>query len=289
MTYHTFDSSNFKKVRDEAKRYYEALKTGEQNFYKDNTELFKPLIDTTKESSKILQDKLTSGEESLTNAIIPFMSELKRRNDQVEELQALPYYNIPHGIEDVSQSTPKKDLYIDIDSDLLDTTHRENLDHLKIPLPSKIKPENYNDILKQIKKEKTRITREIKKHEHPGEVEIDLSRHATLEVLRQKIKTLQKTYSEFHIKSGKGLKNREYKLCKPKRGRGRPKTRCNPIVYDDAVNLVAKLNEHISAKNAGNTGLDSIIISMLDELLHIGALDKNYYDKLFKNIFPDYK
>lgn len=289
MTYRTFDSSNYKKVRDEAKRYYEALKTGEQNFYKDNTELFKPLINTTKESSKILQDKLTSDQESLTNAIIPFMSELKRRNDQVEELQALPYYNIPHGIEDVPQSTPKKDLYIDIDGDLLETSHRENLDHFKIPLPSQIKSENYNDVLTRIKNEKTRITRNNKKPEHHGEVEINMSRYVTLEVLRQKIRTLQKTYSEFDIKSGKGLKKRENKLCKPKRGRGRPKTRCNPIFYDDAVDLFAKLNEQISAKNAGNTGLDSIIISMLDELLHIGALDKNYYDKLFKNIFPDYK
>lgn len=287
MTHKTFDISNYKKVRDEAKSYFETQKTGEQNFYTDNAKLFKPLIDTTKESSKILQDKVTSGQESLTNAITPFMSELKRRNDQVEELQALPFYNIQQEIEDVPQSTPKKDLYIDIDTDLLDATHRENLEHLKIPLPSKIKPEDYKEILNKIKSEKTKITKGIKKHQHPGELEINLSRHSTLEVLRQKIKTLQKTYSEFNIKSGKGL--RQPKLCKPKRGKGRPKKLADPIIYNGVEDLVTKLNEHISAKNAGNTGLDNIIISMMDELLHIGAVDKDYYDKLFKNIFPNYK
>ena len=75
-----------------------------------------------------------------------------------------------------------------------------------------------------------------------------MSRHTTLEILRQKIKTLQKNYSEFDIKSGKGL--RQPKLCKPKRGSGRPKTRCDPIVYNDAVDLVTKLNKHISAKKS---------------------------------------
>ena len=287
MAYKTFDISNYKKARDEAQRYFEAQKTGEQNFYTDSTKLFQPLIDTSKESSKILQDKVTSGQESLTNAIAPFVSELKRRNDQVEELQALPYYNIQQEIEDVPQSTPKKDLYIDIDADLLDTTHKENLDYLKIPLPSKIKPENYEETLKIIRNEKTKITKGIKKLEHPGEVEMNMSRYSTLEVLRQKIKTLQKNYSEFNIKSGKGL--RQSKLCKPKRGRGRPKTRCDPIIYNDAVDLVTKLNEHLSAKNSGNTGLDNIIISMLDELLHIGAIEKDFYDKSFKNIFHNYK
>ena len=138
----------------------------------------------------------------------------------------------------------QKDLYIDIDADLLDTIHKENLDYLKIPLPSRIKPENYEETLKIIKNEKTKLTKGIKKLEHLGEVEINMSRHSKLEVLRQKIKTLQNNYSEFNIKSGKGL--RQPKLCKPKRGRGRPKTRCDPIVYNDANDLGTKLNEHIS-------------------------------------------
>jgi len=61
------------------------------------------------------------------------------------------------------QSTPKKDLYIDVDANLLDETHRENLEFLKLPLPSEIKPENYADILKRITKEKTNITNGNKK------------------------------------------------------------------------------------------------------------------------------
>ena len=276
--------------KENLQNHFLSEKTGKQTLYTDQAKLFKPIIDSQKETSENLQNKITTNQDVLTNTIIPFTNEIKRRNDQVDELQSQPFYNAPLGIENVPQSTPKKDLYVNIDADLLDTTHKENLEYLndpvlKFPLPSQIQPENYDTVLKSITKEKTAITNGIKKLEHQGEIEVNMSRHATLEILRQKIKTLQKTYSEFDIKSGKGLQKRERKLCKQKRGKGRPKIHPDPIIYNNANDLVQKLYELIIAKEAGNTGLDNTINAMLDELLETGVINKNDFDKMFKNIF----
>src|SRR6476469_2811554 len=150
------------------KQYFEREKTGDQTLYTDQAELLKPLIDSQKETSKSIQDKIVTGQESLSNALVPLVQELQKRNDQVEELQSLPFYNIPE-IEGAPQSTPKKGIYIDVDADLLNDTHRENLEYMKFPLPSQIKPENNNDILKRIKEGKKEINRGIKKREHKEE------------------------------------------------------------------------------------------------------------------------
>ena len=147
--------------RKRLKQHFEREKTGDQTLYIDQAQLLRPLIDSQKETSKSIQDKIVTGQESLSNALVPLVQELQKRNDQVEELQSLPFYNIPE-IEGAPQSTPKKGIYIDVDADLLNDTHRENLEYMKFPLPSQIKPENYNDILKRITKEKKGITQVLK-------------------------------------------------------------------------------------------------------------------------------
>ena len=105
------------------KQRFEREKTGDQTLYTDQAELLRPLIDSQKETSKSIQDKIISGQETISNAIVPFIKELQKRNDQVEALQGLPFYNIPE-IEGVPQSTPKvtpqKDQlaqYINVDLD----------------------------------------------------------------------------------------------------------------------------------------------------------------------------
>ena len=46
-----------------------------------------------------------------------------------------------------------------------------------------------------------------------------------------------------------------------------------------------KLNEYITAKEAGNTGLDNYINEILDELLEKKCINKDDYDNIFKSIF----
>jgi len=86
--------------QDRLKNYYEKERIGEQNLFTNQAKLYKPIIETQKESSKEIQNKIVSNQETLSNTLVPLTNELKRRNDQVEELQSLPYYNIQQGIED---------------------------------------------------------------------------------------------------------------------------------------------------------------------------------------------
>jgi len=84
-------------------------------------------------------------------------------------------------------------------------------------------------------------------------------------------------------KSGEGLRKR--KLYQLKRGRGCPKKYPDTKFYNSPDELVQELNKLVIAKEAGNTGIDNVIVSALDELLHIKAITKNVYNKLYKNIF----
>ena len=103
MLKQALDVVKYKQVRDEAKKYFEALKTGDQSLYTDQTKLFQPLIDTSKESSKTVQDQIIAGQNGLARALVPFTTELKKRNEQVETLQSLPFY-----LQEIAASTPKK-------------------------------------------------------------------------------------------------------------------------------------------------------------------------------------
>ena len=51
---------------------------------------------------------------------------------------------------------------------------------------------------------------------------------------------------------------------------------------DDLCNRLALL---CAAKEAGNSGLNNNINSILDELLRIESVDKNEYNHLYSNIF----
>jgi hypothetical protein len=82
------------------------------------------------------------------------------------------------------------------------------------------------------------------------------------------------------LSTGEGLS-----LIKQKRGRGRPRKYLDVIYYKNPSELCEKLNEKLSAKQAGNTGLDNIITSILDELLNIKYINKDEYDRLFRKIF----
>ena len=76
---------------------------------------------------------------------------------------------------------------------------------------------------------------------------------------------------------------RKHKLVKMKRGRGRPKLYPDTIIRATPNELCEKLAEFITAKRAGNTGLDNSITSILDELLQFKLISKEKYDVLFKN------
>ena len=296
----------YNEQKENLKKHFENQRIGDQNLYTDQAKLFKPIIESQKEYSKEIQNKLVSNQENLSNAlvpfnnaIIPFTNELKRKNDQVEglqNLQNLPYYNIPQEIEDIPQSTPKKERkeypIIDIDGELRDQTHFENLEDMSLPLPSIVQESgNFEQTLKAIvskKRSLSQLTKDSNTKRNEAEKVTFKSQQDTLTIYERKIKKLHGV-EEFIEKSGNGLKKRDRKLCKQKRGRGRPRKYPDIILYNDTTDLCEKLNELVASKRAGNSGVDNNINIILDELLNTGKIDKNYYNNLFKNIFPNYK
>src|SRR5439155_6693505 len=117
----------YKQQRDFLKQRFEAEKTGDQTLSTERSKLFKPLIESQKEASKAIQDKIATSQDTISNVLVPFTRALEKRNDQLETLQDLPYYNIQQGIEDVPQSTPQKSktVFVDLNSGL-NTTDLEN-------------------------------------------------------------------------------------------------------------------------------------------------------------------
>ena len=283
--------TKYAEQRDRLKNYFEKEKIGNQNLYTDQAKLFKPIIESQKESSKEIQDKIVSNQENLSNTLVPYTNELKRRNDQIEELQSLPYYNIPQEIEDAPQSTPKKEIIIDVNGELLNQTHLENLTAMNLELPSKVQEKGtIEKTLNEIQTQKRSLGQLLGKtgeKRSEAEKEIFKSQKVALGIYEGKIKILQGA-QEF-IKTGKGLKKREHKPCKQKRGRGRPRKYSDTIYYESPIDLCEKLNELVASKKGGNTGVDNNINTILDELLNTGRIDQNYYNNLYKSIFPNYK
>src|SRR5206468_7633449 len=171
-------------------------------------------------------------------------------------LKALPYYNVPQEIEDIPQSTPKKDIMVDVNGELLNQTHIENLAAMNLELPSKVQEKGkIKEVLDKIKSlnrslgQLTGITGEKKRTS--AEKEMYKSQKQTLSIYERKLKKLQGV-DEFIEKTGEGLRKRKHKLCKQKRGIGRPKIHLDTIVYNTPNDLVQKLYEQTIAKEAGN-------------------------------------
>ena len=142
---------DYERVKNTLKKRFENERTGDQAMYDNQSKLLKPLIDEHKVTAKTIQQ---TGQENLTNALVPFTEELRKRNEQVDSLQMLPFYNAFPEIENGPHSTPKKtasDFVIDLDK-MLSETDRENLQDMSLPLPSEvIKQGSHGFILEQIK------------------------------------------------------------------------------------------------------------------------------------------
>ena len=177
------------------------------------------------------------------------------------------------------------EVVLDLDKSL-DEVDKENLMHLNLLLPSEIlfNRNKIKEVLEKIEKYNRSIGQHLsqinKSKKDPGQIKAYESQQATLKKYKEAVEALSKGEK---FRTGEGLKKR----VRLKKSRGRPKG-CQTIYYRTPEDLVYKLDEYITSKDSGNTGLDDIIIDILDELLSIKAINKPDYDTIFKNNFPDY-
>src|SRR5271163_16068 len=137
---------------------YATERSGDIQTFRDQEKLLAPLIKSQEETSKATQEKIVANQDLTSNILVPYMEEIKKRNDQVDILQQLPYYQTQLDQPAlIAVSTPEKGLRVDFDQDL-NTTDRENLENMEFELPSMVFSTNtYKEVIEKIKAENRRI------------------------------------------------------------------------------------------------------------------------------------
>jgi hypothetical protein len=247
----------YKRIKQNLRDRFESERTGEQHLFIEQTKLLqpliKPLISTQEQAVKAIQ----------ANAKQPaaIMGETVR-----------PALTMP----EAPLSQPA-----DLDSGF-DETDIRNLRDMGFELPSKVfkKIKQIEKTIAKIKTENRRIGQKLGKGSDATteEKEVFKSWKKTLENYRQKIQGLEGA-KQF---VGRGAALAE---LPPEALLGAQPSVPDVIFYASVEDLCSTLTKLDAAKQAGNTGLDNRIISVLDELLRTGSVTKNDYDSLYKNIF----
>ena len=263
------DISEYKRLKETLKDRFENERTGDQDLFREQTKILQPLINTQQQTVKAIKDSQDASSTAITNALLPVVRELERR-EQADSLMEQPFYR--EELPAIAQTSPDI-VKVDLDANL-DEIDRENLQDMSFELPSVVfKNKTVEETLEKIKTENRSIGQKLGKESKlkPHISEAYSSRKQTLKTYKQIIEGLQgaKQFVSTPKKRGKGLKNKIV----------------DAIYYPSIDDLCVKLIELKAAKQAGNTGLDNNINSILDELLRVQAIDKAEYNNLYKNIF----
>ena len=254
------DIGEYKSLR----KRFEAERTGDQDLFTEQTKLLQPLINTQEQTEKAIR-----GNKDVSLSVLT--KELQRRNDQFDLLSEQPFYQyeIEPGLPAIQASKPasKPRIEINLDSGLSDID-KTNLKAMHLKLPSEVfENKAIEETLAKIKT----VNRTHGQHLRPDSTvsakdrEKYVSQRKTSQIYKQIIEGLEGAQQFV----GKGLKK---------------KKTAEVILYKNTDDLCSKLEQLNAAKQAGNTGLDNNIISILDELLQVRAITKNEYDKLYKSI-----
>ena len=199
-----------------------------------------------------------------------------------------------------STSAADKPITIDFNAGL-DEKDLENLQDMSLDTPLEIyQKKNYAEAFEKVKQFNRSIGQLIgtASKETPGHKAVYESRKQTLLKYKEKISGLASA-SQFvhstpdrtkrtsslstptHIpKRNKATALLEAAVQASKSGHG-----LDMILYKDVDDLCQRLSLLVAGKQAGNTGLDNGINSILDELLRTESISKDEYNNLYSKIF----
>jgi len=265
-----FDPTTYSKVKNEVKEMFRDEKVGKQQTYESQSELFKPIINSTKEVA--LDEK-----QSLNNILA-----LRDNEQRLALRQAIQDMS---GLSDVftepKESTPKAPR-VDLNKGF-DQSDFENLQDLSLPFPHEVfsNIDEIPEILKEVKTKIKSLAQEFREDRLTKKSEREKDMYKSQRNTLDKYKTRLKYIRESKSVVGEGKHCRCKKLVKKKCGRGRPKTNY-AIVYNDEKDLCQKLEEYIASYHAGNNGVYNTIITILDELLNKKIIGKDTHDQILK-------
>jgi hypothetical protein len=256
------DIGEYTKIRESLRKRFEAERTGDQDLFTEQTKLLQPLINTQEQTEKAIR-----GNKDVSLSVLT--KELQRRNDQFDLLSEQPFYQyeIEPGLPAIKASKPAKGIEVNLDSGLSDID-KANLKVMRFKLPSEVfEDKKIEEVLEKIKTTNRAIGQYLGKNSSATKPQKESyqSQLETLKIYKKKISGLEGAQQFV----GKGLKK---------------KKTTEVILYKNTEDLCSKLEQLNAAKQAGNTGLDNNIISILDELLRVRAISKIEYDELYKSI-----
>src|SRR6266496_865905 len=250
----------FKRLKESLKNRFDSERSGEQVFQRDQTKAFEPLINIQKETSKATQDKIVSSQATVTNALVPLVQEMQRRNDQIDMLASQPFYQ-QQQLPDIPQEKSLEDIRIDLDKNL-DDSDIQNLNDMSYQLPSILfgnkSTEEVKDALEsaldkiKTKERSLRVLKSSDKSEREGRTEMYTSQYKTLRKYEGRLihigESMKLVTSTPKKKSGEGLKN--------KKGKKISKS-VDVIICSNHADIYQQLQKFCTAKEAGNTGVDN--------------------------------
>jgi len=86
------DINEYIKLKKSLKNMFDSERSGDQTLLWEQTRTFEPILNVQKETSKAIKDNIVSNQEATTNALVPLVREMQRRNDQFDVLASQPFY-----------------------------------------------------------------------------------------------------------------------------------------------------------------------------------------------------
>ena len=305
------DVSEYKRLKQTLRDRFESEKTGDQTLFEEQTKKYKPLLTSQQEISKTMQDVANQIVESQSEGqaalqpLLPLLQNMQRAQiaapgqpgQQALAMAMSPsqYATLQTSLtgqasgQDSTSHIPvpvssRKDIIkVNLDEQL-DKNDIDNLNDMKLPLPSKVyQHDNISETLSKIKTH----NKSIGQYLGIGPASKSISKDAKVSLESQRA-TLQKYKALIeNTESAKKLLSTR-KTDKQKTGTGVsniPSAVHEISFYSSVDDLCNRLALLCAAKEAGNNGLNNNINSILDELLRINAVDKNEFNHLYSNIF----
>ena len=136
----------YRNIKDKLKNQFLQEKLGEQNLFTDSSKLFKPLMETTKATTKELKGEIAKGQ----NQLVPYIKELEKYNENLEAFKELPEPSEPEKRKKRKSNILDPDKPLDInDRENLKTLELEYKNHPKLEFKSEVKLPLPNEILSE--------------------------------------------------------------------------------------------------------------------------------------------
>src|SRR5271165_3166751 len=108
------DIAEYKRLKETLRDRFENERTGDQDLFREQTKILQPLINTQQQTVKAIKDSRDASSTAISNALLPVVRELERR-EQADSLMQQPFYH--EELPAIAQASPDT-VKVDLDANL---------------------------------------------------------------------------------------------------------------------------------------------------------------------------